>query len=221
MVMFLGYLAGSRQERPSTSSENETIAKICTRSPVSEDEVDSLFPEEVRKLSVIHWTPFATAARAAELCVGKDGDRILDVGSGSGKFCIIGALTTAGSFFGVEQRASLVKCSREVVTRFWIPRAQFITKNMVDLDWSSFDAIYLFNPFWENIDPSIRIDDMCELSSELFTTYVSATRKKLATLKTGTRVVILNGFGGELPPSYQMVHAEDVGYLVLQVWEKI
>ena len=198
----------------------EVVNQIRSGHPVADADFDRIFPEEIRSLSKIHWTPISVARRAAELAVRKPGDLVLDVGSGVGKFCIIGALTTAGKFHGVEQREYLVDSGRKVVARFGLSKVQLIHKNMVDLDWLPFDAIYLFNPFFENIEKSIRIDDQCALSSDLFVTYVRQTQSKLDDLNVGVRIVTFNGFGGDFPPSYRLIHEEKHRFISLQVWEK-
>ena len=193
---------------------------ICGGYPVADTEFDKFFPMKARDLSAVHWTPVHVARRAAELAVHHPDDRVLDIGSGVGKFCIVGALTTNGHFVGVEQREGLVGTARDFASHFRVPRVQFIHQNMVDLDWRTFDAIYLFNPFSENLDESIRIDDQCELNSDLYTKYVRSTQAKLTDLNIGTRVVTLNGFGGDFPPSYGLVHEEEIHFMPLQVWEK-
>ena len=101
-----------------------------------------------------------------------------------------------------------------------ITRVRFSHNNIVEADWSGFDSIYLFNPFSENLDESIRIDHLCSLSAELYVRYIQHTQEKLDGLPTGTRVVTLNKFGGDFPPSYKLVHREEIGYLPLEAWEK-
>jgi hypothetical protein len=227
MEMSKGLQLRSESEAQSCSESDltyffsvEVINKVRSGQPVADEEFDRLFPEKTRALSEIHWTPVSTARRAAELAVRKPNDLVLDIGSGVGKFCVVGSLTTAGNFFGVEQREYLLRFARQVVTRYRIPRVQLIFKNMVELDWRPYDAIYLFNPFYENLDESIRIDDLYELSSDLYVKYIRQTQQKLAGLNTGTRIVTLNGFGGDFPPSYRLIQEEEVHFLPLQVWEK-
>ena len=44
----------------------------------------------------MHWTPVHVARRAAQFLVTGPETRVLDVGSGPGKFCLVGALATQG-----------------------------------------------------------------------------------------------------------------------------
>ncbi len=187
---------------------------------VDDETFDLLFPSDVRRLSSFHWSPIQLAMRAAELAVSEPGAKVLDVGAGAGKFCLIGSFVTEGIFFGIEQRQYLVDTARDIADRYKIPRVHFDHGNMIDYDWRSFDCIYLYNPFSENLDKSIRIDDSCALSSDLYVIYIRAVQAKLTDLKSGTRVVTLNGFGGEFPPSYQLLHREGSDSLPLELWIK-
>jgi hypothetical protein len=185
---------------------------------VDDDTFDLIFPPEVRRLSSFHWSPLECAVRAAEMCVPEPGTKVLDAGAGPGKFCLIGSLVTEGEFFGIEQRRTLVDTAREIAERYKISRVHFDCGNVIDFDWNPFDSIYLYNPFSENLDRSICIDDSCELFPELYISYIRAVQRKLADLGSGTRVVTLNGFGGDLPPSYELLHREGSDSLPLELW---
>src|SRR5258706_11599068 len=127
------------------------VSALAAGHLVSDLEFDRLLPQEMRPLSERHWTPLETAARAAELLCGMGASQVLDVGSGVGKFCIIGALTTRAEFTGIEQRAHLVEVARTLTLQHHIPRTDFVHGQMEDLDWSEFDGIYFFNPFHEHL----------------------------------------------------------------------
>src|SRR3954471_20676012 len=87
----------------------------------ADDEFDTVYSERVRSHSERHWTPVEVATRAADLLVASAYTRVLDVGSGAGKFCIVGALATRhGRFYGVEQRADLVHAAREAARHYGV-----------------------------------------------------------------------------------------------------
>src|SRR4030095_5525386 len=67
-------------------------------------QLDRILPLRWRRFSVMYWTPVHVARRAAQLLVTGADSQVLDVGSGPGKFCLVGALATLGHFTGVEQR---------------------------------------------------------------------------------------------------------------------
>lgn len=196
------------------------VSRFKKRQPINDIEFDSIYPESVQNLSEMHWTSVTIARRAAELCVTSPGARVLDVGSGCGKFCIVGALSTSGIFVGVEQREHLVETARTAAKEFGIHRTKFISANMVDIEWDGYDSIYLFNPFHENLEAILRIDDLVTLSPSLYLEYILVVKQKLNKLKRGTRVVTLNGFGGPFPNSYHLIYEEEIRSLPLEVWEK-
>jgi SAM-dependent methyltransferase len=183
---------------------------------------DSVYPDWVRYLSSCHWTPFEVAMRASGLLVTSARTRVLDVGSGSGKFCIIGALATPGRFYGVEQRANLVEVATQAARDYAIEeRVCFIHANMTTVDWSEFDAFYLYNPFYEHAgQPFDAIDNSIEFDSRLRDAYVAFTKKQLKLARVGTRVVTYHGFGGNMPPSYRCVRREGCGTDFVELWVK-
>src|SRR5689334_18357566 len=73
-----------------------------------DDGFDALFPEWARRVSRGNFTPLAIARRAVALLCDRPGMRVLDVGSGVGKVCLVGALTSDARFHGVEQRPHFV-----------------------------------------------------------------------------------------------------------------
>jgi excisionase family DNA binding protein len=188
---------------------------------ISDAEFDRIYPAWVRKLSKRHWTPIDVARRAAELLAVDSICRVLDIGSGAGKFCLVGALTTRATFVGIEQRRSLVDVARQTARSCGVSRAQFLHGNMMTLDWSEFDGFYLFNPFYEHIaDFLTPIGEAIELSAERYAEYVTTTCMKLFSARIGARVVTYHGYGGLMPPGYRLILHEPAGSDYLEVWEK-
>jgi hypothetical protein len=182
---------------------------------------DQVYPREIRNLSGIHWTPVEVAVRAAELLAESNNTRVLDVGSGCGKFCTVAALSCPGQFIGVEQRPHLIEVAQKVIEDLNVKNASFIQSNMATLDWSSFDGFYLYNPFYEHKVKSIRIDTTLSYSQDKFVHYVEIVKSKLRQLSLGSRVVTYHGFGGDLPPGYQCVKKEPAGSSYLELWVKM
>jgi SAM-dependent methyltransferase len=188
---------------------------------VTDFRFDQIYLPAIRKLSETHWTPIEVIRRAAELLVANDKSRVLDVGSGCGKFCTVAALSGHGKFIGVEQRPHLTEVARKVAEELNASQASFIQGNMMDLDWSSFDAFYLFNPFYENRMRSTRIDDTVLHSPEKFDRYIEIVRGKLRLARPGTKVATYHGFGGDLPVSYHLIQKELIGTSILELWIKL
>ena len=75
-----------------------------------------------------------------------DADRLLDIGSGAGKFYMAGAYYKPGAFFtGVEQRKNLVNISRNIAGRLQLNNVQFIHDNFTRLDFQQYDHFYFYN----------------------------------------------------------------------------
>jgi SAM-dependent methyltransferase len=193
---------------------------VRSGSVVADRVFDRIFPDHYRLASRLHWTPIAVARRAASLFDATNETRILDVGAGVGKFCIVGALTTPATFVGVEHRGALVDAAREVVRRSAIPRIEIIHADMSAIDWAGFDGIYLFNPFYENLDPRCAIDYSIELSPTRFADDCFCVRRKLDSLPIGTRVITYHGSGSTLPRSYRLVLREALGSDKIALWRK-
>jgi len=182
---------------------------------------DQVYPSTVRSLSTTHWSPVDVATRAADFLADSRKTRILDVGSGSGKFCTVAALSSHGQFIGIEQQSYLADVAKNVANALGAKNAAFIHGNMADLDWSFFDAFYFFNPFYENKMKSIRIDGTMSMGIQKFNRYIEIVRTKLRTAKTGTKVATYHGFGGEMPLGYQLVKREPIGTSILELWVKV
>ena len=107
----------------------EDFAEPETRS-VEDEKFDQVYPSRIRKLSALHWTPVRVAAEAAKLLVTTPATRVLDVGCGPAKFCLVGASFTDGSFTGVEQREELVAAARNAALRLHLDDVEIIHGNV-------------------------------------------------------------------------------------------
>lgn len=171
-------------------------------------------------MSDTYWTPVNVARRAAELLVEKPGCRVLDIGSGAGKFCVIGALSTKGIFFGVEQRESLVECARDVASLLEASNASFTHGLFGALNPEDYDAFYFFNPFEENkFSRQSQYDWTVPLAAERFDEDVHKAQQFLRAARSGARVVTYNGLGGKLPWSYDLVERQELG-CGIELWVK-
>jgi len=118
---------------------------------IEDEKFDLIYSRTIRELSSLHWTPVAVATEAAKLLVTASGVRVLDIGCGPGKFCLVGASLTDGRFTGVEQRSDLVAAARQAATDLALPGVNFIHGNVTAVNFADYDAFYLFNPFDENM----------------------------------------------------------------------
>ncbi len=168
---------------------------------VEDEKFDRIYPEKIRQLSAIFWTPIAVAAEATDLLVNAPGTRVLDLGCGAGKFCLVAAMVSDGCFTGIEQRQELVAAARAAATEMKIADIEFIHGNLTDLDCGNFDAFYLFNPFEENMHGH-KIDSAIPLSPALFKHYTHHVADQLGARPLGTRVVTYMGYADDIPACY-------------------
>jgi SAM-dependent methyltransferase len=186
------------------------------RVAVEDDDLDQLFPEDLRARAPLHWTPVAVAIRAAELLAPTASARVLDVGAGVGKVCLVGALVSGATWWGIEQDATQVAAAHHAA---WALGAgdctRFVHGDGSRLPWDEFDGFYFYNPFTTltlapHASPFLR-----------YATIQSTLRRvedRLASARGGTRVVTYYGFGGKLPPGYTLAAREPAGGDALELW---
>jgi SAM-dependent methyltransferase len=185
----------------------------------AEDErFDRTYPDEIRDLSWRHWTPVAVARRAAQFLVESPGTRVLDLGCGPGKFCIVGALATAGHFTGVEQRKQLADLARVTMQRQGVRSVEIFHANVLEVDFLAYDAFYLFNPFEENLFKRGKIDASVRFSKALYERYTGHVAAQLARAPLETRVVTYGGLCEEVPLCYEEQQSSFGG--TLKLWRK-
>lgn len=189
------------------------------RRPVRDEDFDAIYPLRYRQVSAQYWTPVETVRCAADLLVGAR--RVLDVGAGVGKFCLVGAASAPWArFVGLEQREHLVAAAREAARSLRAERVEILHGRLGDIDTSAFDAFYFYNPFAENLMGSTRLGDDLRLSRRRYEADVRHALAALVAAPTGTRVVTYYGYGGAMPPEYELVHAERRHSGALQLWIK-
>ncbi len=164
---------------------------------------DLIYFAAIRQLSPIFWTPVDVAVEAAKLLVTRAGTRVLDVGCGPGKFCLVGAQVTEGRFTGIEQRSALVDAATKAAADLQLSgKVDFLCANIMDVEFEDYDAFYLFNPFEENMFDGHKIDAAVPLSIDLFKRYTSHVAAMLGARPIGTRVVTYMGYADEIPACY-------------------
>lgn len=218
-------LSGLRNRSVDTVEESPVdftaAARALARGQLVVDRVfDEVFPEHVRPVSSVHWTPVEVAIRAAKLLAGPTSRTILDVGAGIGKFCLVAAAAQAGvRVRGVEHRAHFVTIARDAAKRMGL-EVEFAHGTLDDQDAANVDGIYLFNPFAENLSQAEdHLDESVELSEDRFWRDIEGMEDFLRAARVGTRVVTYCGWGGEMPPSYRMTRRERCAG-TLELWVK-
>jgi hypothetical protein len=195
------------------SFEKRTADSSCFSTDAA---FDSIYPKHFELMSQNHWTPLAVARKAASLLDIK-GAKVLDIGSGIGKFCLIGGhLNPDCTFFGIEQRQELVHCADNAKDDLGLENVHFIHANMTQVNFQEFDHFYFYNSFYENIDQLNAIDNNIETSFSLYTYYTLYLRTVLNQMPSGTRVVTYQSEGEVIPSTYKL--AEHSFNTLLRLW---
>lgn len=189
---------------------------------LADREFDCVYPADVQAASRRFWTPLAVAWRVVSGLGQLGATRVLDVGSGSGKFCVAAAAQAPGiAFVGIEHRPRLVETARDVSSRMQTSNARFFVGDATLARLDYFDALYLFNPFEENTFDNVeQIDGTVELTFDRYRSDVQRVCVALASARIGTIVVTYHGFGGRLPRGYKLLSAEPIGSDRVCFWRK-
>ena len=169
----------------------------------SDAEFNRLFPPAVQLLAARHWTPLSIIKRAVKFLTPHYNARILDIGSGIGKFCLGGAHFAPDAFFtGIEQRSNLSALADNTAKKLGIKNVHFIHDNFTRLDFRNYDHFYFYNAFYENLSGTDKIDDSIEYTNELYYYYCQCLREKLDEMTRGTRLVTFHSLENEIPRSF-------------------
>jgi SAM-dependent methyltransferase len=186
---------------------------------ISDTAFDELYPLPIQALSKRHWTSLLAARKAAFFLAPERNARILDIGSGVGKFCLAAAHYKPRAFFwGVEQRKTMVSHSEMAKKALQLDNVSFIYGNFTQLDFRDFDHFYFYNSFYENLDGTDKIDNSIEYSGELFNYYHCYLFQQLEQKPKGTRIATFHGLGDEVPRGYHLIDTEMNG--LLKFWIK-
>ncbi|MEO6524331.1 MAG: class I SAM-dependent methyltransferase [Mucilaginibacter sp.] len=179
---------------------------------------DWMYPQHFQLLSLKHWTPLAIARKAAEF-LAEPGARVLDIGSGVGKFCMAAAYHFPETYWhGVEQRHKLICQAEDAKGYTQLPNVNFIYANITQVNFKEFDHFYFYNSFYENIDLENQIDDTIELSASLYTYYNKYLCAALNKKSSGTRLVTFHSFEQEIPPGFKLADVACDG--LMKMWIK-
>ena len=171
----------------------------------SDGDFDRLYPSSIQALASKHWTPLMIARKVVHFLVRESGVRILDIGSGAGKFCLGAAYYQPGAFYtGIEQRKNLVLCAKDAKARLQFKNVNFIHGNFTMLDLRYYDHFYFYNAFHENLIGTEKIDYSIAYSNELYHYYTQYLRWQLERLPRGTQLATFHSTEDEIPASYHL-----------------
>ncbi|HSO32786.1 MAG TPA: methyltransferase domain-containing protein [Labilithrix sp.] len=189
---------------------------------MTDAQFDALLPVAARQASRIYWTSVAIARRAARILDRLGVRRVLDVGSGPGKFCMVAAARAPRiSFVGIEHRPPLVTVAQSLASRLGIANVTFSVGDATRMPWTDFDAFYVFNSFAENdFAEGEQLDHTVELSRARHVGEAKRVARRLADAPAGSVLLTHQGLSGPIPGSYDLLHVEAAGTGWLRVWQR-
>jgi Methyltransferase domain len=170
---------------------------------------NELYPPSIRLLARRHWTPLSIARKAARFLSAENNARILDIGSGVGKFCLAAACYYPNAFYhGVEQRKSLTGHAETARGILGLRNVSFMHGNFTQVDFRDYDHFYFYNSFFENISGEDEIDQDIDYSGELYNYYNRYLYKQLEQKPAGTRLVTFHSLDDEIPKDFFLERSE-------------
>ena len=185
---------------------------------LSEIGFNNLLPDYLKFASRLYFTPIDVAQQAAIWLTENGEKKILDIGSGVGKFCVAAAINVDSHFYGVEYRKSLNQIGKMLVKHYNLTNVTLLQANILDITFLDYDGFYIFNPFYENLEKAKRLNDEVELKEHLYLDFLKHTEDQLNLAKPGTKLVTYHGNNFEVPNSYKKINEAFNGDLKL--WAK-
>jgi hypothetical protein len=186
----------------------------------SDEQFNQLYPSSIQLLAQRHWTPLIVARKAANFLAAESNVRILDIGSGVGKFCLAAAHYKPKALYsGIEQRKRLFTHAEAARETLQLENVSFMNGNFTQIDFRDYNHFYFYNSFYENIAGTDKIDNSIDYSLELYNYYNRYLYKQLEQKPSGTRLASFYSLEDEIPKGYHIVGSEMND--LLKFWIKI
>lgn len=150
---------------------------------------DNALKKSVQGHSYVHWTPIEVIKTAVDWLGTGASNRILDIGSGVGKFCLIGAMNSKAHYTGVEKRENLVDQANALKRELKLSNVDFIHSDIKEINFKDYTSFYFYNPFCEHIALSGSIDDQISFDEDAYYMYRTFVEEQLKKMPRGTKMV--------------------------------
>lgn len=169
----------------------------------SDARFNELYPAHIQTLARRHWTPVSVAGMAGHYLAAEGNVKVLDIGSGVGKFCLAASyFTPHASYYGIEQRKNLVDLAESAKTELNAQQVTFRVGNFTQINFREFDHFYFYNSFYENLAETDKIDESIVYSGELYNYYTRYMFKQLSDCRTGTKLATYHSIEDEIPKAF-------------------
>jgi ubiquinone/menaquinone biosynthesis C-methylase UbiE len=190
------------------------LEQLRIQKNISDEQFDAIYPFEIRELSNRHWTSVYVAKLSAAYLCNQKPVKVLDIGSGAGKFCLVGAtLHPRSEFHGVDIRQNLIDISNSIKKEYAISNTSFFQQDVLQMDFSGYDGIYFFNSFQEKIDSTSIIDRSSKVSVEMYVKYVKHIFNELNKVPIGTKLVTYYSEEFYVPNTFKLISTHIKGEL--------
>jgi len=191
-----------------------SIDQLRIHKNISDEKFDAIYPFEIRELSERHWTSVFVAKIASDFFCSSKTVKVLDIGSGVGKFCFVGAaLHPTSQFHGIDIRKNFIEISNKIKNTQALSNTAFFQKDVLNTDFIGYDGIYFFNSFQEKIDPTSIIDNQSEISVEMYIAYTTHILNELNKMPAGTKLVTYYSEDFCVPASFTCIETHVDGKL--------
>ena len=99
-------------------------------------------PRRGRRAFTYGQTPLSTMRRVLTLASAQQGQTFLELGSGTGRFCMVAARLLGMRAVGVELLPSFVRSAASIAAAQQLP-CRFVQADLFDVSWSQADLLYL------------------------------------------------------------------------------
>ena len=179
---------------------------------------DGIYHPAFRVPSNVHWTPIHVVTTVVEWLKIDDQTRVLDIGSGIGKFCAVASKCSKGNFVGVEKRKNLFAEAERIARKHGLKNVEYLHADITEIDFRDFTAFYYYNPFCEQIATSGWIDQTIAFSDENYYAYQDYVLHQFERLPVGTRIVTYCSEDLIFSPNFRLQNLLHEGQL--QLWVK-
>ncbi|SFX00102.1 methyltransferase domain-containing protein [Cytophaga hutchinsonii] len=182
------------------------IDQLRIQKNIPDEEFDAIYPFEIRELSERHWTSVFVAKTAADFLCNQRPVKVLDIGSGAGKFCFVGAaLHPSSQFHGIDIRENFIQLSNNLKEQYAVANVSFFQQDALEMDLTGYGGIYFFNSFQEKIDPTSVIDHNSKVSVEQYIQYTNHIFNELNKVPAGTKLVTYYSEDFCVPGSFRLL----------------
>lgn len=185
----------------------------------SDSDFKEITKKEFQHLSEMHWSPKEVIDQSLNWLAAFGQLHILDIGSGVGKFCLLGAATHhQHQFTGIEKRKDFHFEAIRLKEHLQLPNVTFLCDDIINLPFEKFHAFYIFNPFYEQLVNHGSTLRNTKFDKENFIKYESYLKGRLINSPAGNIVITYEYNLMEKVSGFELLKEAYEG--ALQMWRK-